>query len=279
MDAPLLQVASVSARYGAVEVVSNVSLQVSAGSVVAIVGPNGAGKTSLLRAVCGQLTPASGEVSFDGRVITGQSTSQIARGGISLVPEGRLLFPDMHVMDNLLAASMTPRSRSHRKELLEDVFRLFPVLRDRAKQRAGSLSGGEQGMVAIGRGLMAAPRLLILDEPSLGLAPLLVREILGVLGRLRERGLAVLLVEQNVRQSLRVADYAYVMEGGRLVLEGTAASVANDPQVIATYLGVKPVSPPLTSHSRVNSASSRQTATILPEAPHARRRRSHRGDQ
>lgn len=237
-DGPLLQVEHVSVAYGAVQAVTDLSIHIDTGSTVTLVGPNGAGKTSLIGAICGFAPRTSGRVLFDGAEIQGLTVHEIARLGITLVPERRELFPEMNVVDNLITATIYTRSRPNRDRLLKEVIAYFPVLGERAKQTAASLSGGQQQILAIARGLMAEPRLMILDEPSLGLAPLLVREMFQIVRDLRERGLTVLLVEQNVRQSLRIADRAYVIEGGRVFLEGPGQEVAQNAHVRKAYLGV-----------------------------------------
>jgi branched-chain amino acid transport system ATP-binding protein len=237
-EGALLRVERASVQYGAVRAVDELSIHVDEGSIVTLVGPNGAGKTSLIGAICGFAPLTSGKVWFDGAEIGGLPVHEIARRGIALVPERRELFPEMNVVDNLLTAAIYTRSRPNRGRLLEEVYGLFPVLRERAGQSAGSLSGGQQQILAIGRALMAEPRLMILDEPSLGLAPLLVRDMFKIVRGLRERGLTVLLVEQNVRQSLRIADRAYVLEGGRVYLEGLGHEVAQNSHVRKAYLGV-----------------------------------------
>lgn len=239
MNVPvLLQVDRLSVKYGAVEAVADLSLAIHRGTVVSLVGPNGAGKSSLIGAVCGIVPKASGAVILNGQDVSSLPTHAIARQGVALVPEGRRLFPEMTVLDNLLTSGMFVQE-ARKRELLEGVYEHFPILRSRERQLARSLSGGEQQMLAIGRGLMADPQLLILDEPSLGLAPKLVRELFSVFRKLQEdRGHTILLVEQNVRQSLQIADYAYVLEGGRIFLEGSGSVVAANPHVRLAYLGV-----------------------------------------
>ena len=233
---PLLAVAGLSAGYGRVAVLHGVSLDVAAGHMVAIVGPNGAGKTTLMSAVMG-LLPRQGEVRFQGAA-AGTTAAMVAAGAV-LVPETRALFTDMTVADNLLLG-FYPRHRAgarDRAAVTDEVFALFPRLAERRRQLAATLSGGERQMLALGRALMARPRLLLLDEPSLGLAPRIVADIFRVLAALRAQGLAILLVEQNARAALAIADYAYVLELGEVVLEGSGAALARDPRVIATYLG------------------------------------------
>jgi branched-chain amino acid transport system ATP-binding protein len=222
---PLLELSSVRVAYGHVTAVRDVSLAVPAGSMVALLGPNGAGKTSLLHAATGLVAPSGGTVTFAGAAVTGMGAHRLARRGVRLVPEGRALFGPMTVRENLLVGGhdVPPRALPAR---LDQVFALFPVLRDRAGQKAATLSGGEQQMLSIARALVAAPRLLVLDEPSMGLAPLIVADIVAALGRLRDEGLTVLLSEQNARSVLAVADAAAVMSHGRLAALGPPAEVA-----------------------------------------------------
>jgi branched-chain amino acid transport system ATP-binding protein len=230
----LLQVDDLRAGYGKVEVLHGVSLAVQEGRMVAIVGPNGAGKTTLMGAVMGLLPRSGGSVRYLGKA-TGTTESLVAAGAV-LVPERRALFADMSVEDNLLLGAYA-RHRADAAQTMRDVFVIFPRLLERRRQLAGTLSGGERQMLALGRALMARPRLLLLDEPSLGLAPMIVREIFRVLTDLRGQGLSILLVEQNVRAALQVSDYGYVLEMGRVVTEGASAVLAADPRVTETYLG------------------------------------------
>jgi branched-chain amino acid transport system ATP-binding protein len=234
---PLLSLDGLRAGYGHVEVLHGVSLTVGEGRIVAIVGPNGAGKTTLMGAVMGLLPRRGGSVRYLGAA-AGTTEALVAAGAV-LVPEQRALFTDMSVEDNLLLGFYPRRRRGERdaRPAMNDVFAIFPRLEERRRQRAATLSGGERQMLALGRALMARPRLLLLDEPSLGLAPLLVREIFRVLVELRGLGLSILLVEQNVRAALQVSDYGYVLEMGEVVAEGTGADLALDPRVLATYLG------------------------------------------
>ena len=230
-----------SARYGAVAALRDVSLEVRAGELVALIGANGAGKSTLLRAIAGLVAPAAGRVTLDGRDVTGQAPEAMIRAGVALVPERRRVFAPLTVLDNLeLGGYALPRGRDFRSRLeagVEEAYRLFPVLRRRRDQLAGTLSGGEQQMLAIGRALMTRPRLLLCDEPSLGLAPLVVAEIMRLLSTLREAGTTILLVEQNARMALRSADRAYVLEVGSVVLSGAAADLLEDDQLKAAYLG------------------------------------------
>ncbi len=235
--APLLRLDGLRAGYGHVEVLHGVNLSVSEGQIVAIVGPNGAGKTTLMTAVMSLLPRRGGQVTYRGAP-AGTTEALVAAGAI-LVPEQRALFTDMSVADNLLLG-FYPRRRAGERDAgpsLREVFAVFPRLEERRRQLAATLSGGERQMLALGRALMGRPRLLLLDEPSLGLAPLLVREIFRVLVELRGRGIAILLVEQNVRAALQISDYGYVLEMGEVVAEGPADDLARDPRVLETYLG------------------------------------------
>jgi branched-chain amino acid transport system ATP-binding protein len=235
--APLLDVRDLRAGYGRVEVLRGVSLQVRPGEIVALLGSNGAGKSTLNNTVCGVVPATAGRVTFDGADLTGAKTKDIVRAGLIQVPEGRRVFPNLSVQENLELGSFA-RARERRAANLERVYATFPRLAERTRQLAGTMSGGEQQMLAIGRGLMAEPKLLILDEPSLGLSPLLVEEMFALIGRLHEQGLAVLLVEQNVGQSLAIADRAYVLENGAVRFSGTPAELLRSPELKRAYLGV-----------------------------------------
>lgn len=234
----------VNTCYGHVHALRDVSLEVRAGEIVAVIGPNGAGKTTLLNTISGVTPPRSGKIIFDGRSIAGLRPERIVRLGISQVPERRQVFATMSVMDNLVLGAYH-RYRRERKEAIardiEFVFEIFPRLKDRVKQPAGTLSGGEQQMLALGRAWMARPRLLLMDEPSLGLAPLLAAEIFRVSSKLRESGMTILVVEQNARAALDLADRAYVLESGQVVLQGAAAQLITDERVQTAYLGHRPV--------------------------------------
>jgi branched-chain amino acid transport system ATP-binding protein len=239
----LLQIDGLRAGYGKVEVLHGVSLAVPAGSMVAIVGPNGAGKTTLMGAVMGLLPRTAGSVRY--RDAPAGATEALVTAGAVLVPERRALFADMSVADNLLLGSYA-RHRAGARDgatTMREVFAIFPRLQERRRQLAGTLSGGERQMLALGRALMGRPRLLLLDEPSLGLAPMIVREIFRVLTELRARGLSILLVEQNVRAALQVSDYGYVLEMGNVVAEGPSAALADDAPIMATYLGQRRMGP------------------------------------
>jgi branched-chain amino acid transport system ATP-binding protein len=237
---PLLEVRGLAVRHGEVSAVRGVDLRVASGEIATVIGPNGAGKTTLLSAIAGLLPCAAGRVVLDGRDVTGAAVEENVGRGLALVPETRELFAGMTVEDNLvLGAFSLPRAgRRERGALLDEAFRVFPRLRERRRQLAGTLSGGERQMLALGRALMSRPRILLLDEPSLGLAPIVVREIFQVIVELRRRGAAILLVEQNARAALQVADHGYVLETGEVVLAGPAAALAADPRVVETYLGL-----------------------------------------
>jgi branched-chain amino acid transport system ATP-binding protein len=234
----LLEVRDLSVAYGKVEAVHRVSLKVDEGSIVTVIGPNGAGKTTLLAAIMGTL-PARGDIHYGGARIDALSVEQRVGAGLVLVPERRELFGSMKVRDNLELGAFARIRRGDRDaaRALEDVYARFPRLRERRDQEAGTLSGGERQMLALGRALMARPRLLMLDEPSLGLAPLIVRDIFGIIAALKAAGVSILLVEQNARAALAIADYGYVLETGDAVMEGESAALASNPQVAATYLG------------------------------------------
>ena len=236
----MLRLRNVDAGYGALTVLRRVSLHVRAGEIVTLVGANGAGKTTLLRTIMALLRARAGEVEFDGRPLAGLPTDRIVSLGCSLVPEGRQVFAPMPVKENLLLGALVQQRRGHRREVagdLERVYGLFPILKTREHQLAGTLSGGEQQMLAIGRALMGRPRLIMLDEPSMGLAPLIVRDIFGIIQRIRAEGTTVLLVEQNARSALKIATRGYVLETGRIVLEGTAEELLANRDVQRAYLG------------------------------------------
>ena len=235
----ILDVRNLSVAYGKVEAVHGISLKVDEGSIVTVIGPNGAGKTTLLGAIMGTL-PARGDIGYRGQRVNQLTVEQRVGEGMVLVPEKRDLFGSMKVADNLELGAFARLRQGDRDALrtLDDVYARFPRLRERKDQQAGTLSGGERQMLALGRALMAKPRLLMLDEPSLGLAPLIVREIFNIVSALKASGVSILLVEQNARAALQVADYGYVLETGELVIEGPSADLAANPQVAATYLGL-----------------------------------------
>jgi len=234
----MLEVSNLDVFYGKFQALRDVSLKVGEGEIVALVGANGAGKTTLLNTISGLLRPTSGSVEFLGKRIDKLAPHKITKLGICQIPEGRKLFTDMTVGDNLEMGAYSSGAWKQRKETLEQVYQIFPVLKERRKQSAKKLSGGEGQMVAIGRGLMSNPRLCMFDEPSYGLAPKLFSEVLEVTKRLREEGITVFVVEQNVRQTLEVADRAYVLENGQIVLEGKGKDLLQDEKIKTAYLGV-----------------------------------------
>jgi len=234
---PLLEIKDLHVAYGKVEAVRGIALTIQAGQIVTVIGPNGAGKTTMLAAAAGLLR-CRGQVIYDGIDLANVDAEERVERGFCLVPERQELFGDMAVADNLLLGAYVRRhNRSDVKQSLQQVFSRFPRLAERQKQKAQTLSGGEQQIVALGRALMAQPRLLLLDEPSLGLAPLMVREIFRIVTSLRELGVSILLVEQNARAALETADYGYVLEIGAITHQGDSAALAQDPRVVATYLG------------------------------------------
>ncbi len=242
MSEPILDVQDVHAGYGTSEVLVGLSLRVERGAVAALIGANGAGKTTALRAISGQLPARRGRIVLDGTPVGGRAPSRVARLGLAHSPEGRRVFAPLSVEDNLLLGAF-PRlpklagARAAAAQDLERVYALFPILGTRRAQAAGTLSGGEQQMLALGRALMARPKIILLDEPSMGLAPVVVQEVFATLRRLKDAGTTLLLVEQFAKKALELADYAYVLEHGRIVLEGTPAVLRADPRVTAAYLG------------------------------------------
>ncbi len=234
----MLEVNGVDVFYGDVQVLWNVSFNVQKGEIVALIGANGSGKTTSLNTVSSILKPRKGSVTYEGQPLHTREPHDLVGLGIAHVPEARRLFPEMTVKENLLLGALTRDAKKSRPEMLEKVYGIFPRLKEREKQAAGTMSGGEQQMCAIARGLMSKPRLLMLDEPSLGLSPILVADIFRVIQEVHEAGVTVLLIEQNVFKTLAVADRAYVMENGRIVLEGTGKDLLNDEHVKKAYLGV-----------------------------------------
>lgn len=237
----LLKINDVDLGYGEVQVVFGVSLHVGRNELVGLVGGNGSGKSTMLRAISGMIRPRGGSIIFDGEDVGGLNPHQMAVRGLAHVPMGRQLFADMSVHENLMLGAHLPHARKRRQEGFERVYGLFPDLQDKRSAMAGSLSGGQQQMVAIGRALMLHPKMLLMDEPSLGLAPLLVRDVMQVIRTVAESGMPILLVEQNVSQVLRISDRAYVLDNGYLVTEGPSESLMNDPVVRKAYLGIDPV--------------------------------------
>ena len=236
----MLRVESISAFYGVIQALRNVSLHVNPGEMVALLGANGAGKTTLMKVISGLLPLSKGRLFFGGRNIAGLPAERVLRLGVGQVPEGRQVFAPLSVLDNLILGAYVRFKGEGKKEVYKDldsIFEMFPVLKERQKQRAGTLSGGEQQMVAIGRTMMSRPKLLLLDEPSLGLAPLVVSGIFQTIRLLRDRGTTILLVEQNAKAALRVADRGYVLETGRIILEGETEDLLNNKEVQRAYLG------------------------------------------
>jgi branched-chain amino acid transport system ATP-binding protein len=238
MAEPLLTISGLAAGYGATEVLRDIDLAIVPGEIVAILGANGAGKSTLNRTISGVLRPTRGTIQFAGSAIERETPAAIVGRGLIHVPEGRCVFPNLTVKENLDLGGYR-RARARRNPNRERVFAIFPRLAERQAQRAGTLSGGEQQMLAIGRGLMAEPRLLILDEPSLGLSPLLVEELFALIRRLNAEGITLLLVEQNVMQSLEVASRAYILENGAFVLQGSSADIRENPKLKRAYLGLQ----------------------------------------
>jgi branched-chain amino acid transport system ATP-binding protein len=234
----MLRVEHVNTGYGDVQVLWDVSFEVKAKEFVVLVGANGAGKSTIMRTISSILTPTSGAIWFEDQRIDHVPPYRIIGHGIAHVPEGRQLFPEMSVLENLELGSLTPDAKTHRKETLEWVLTLFPRLRERKKQLAGTMSGGEQQMCAIARGLMSRPKMILFDEPSLGLSPLLTQEIFRLTSKIHEEGITILMVEQNVKQTLAICDRAYVLENGRVVLEGKGRELLENEQVKQAFLGI-----------------------------------------
>jgi branched-chain amino acid transport system ATP-binding protein len=237
MPDPLLRLTDVEAGYGRVPILHGLSLRVDAGEVVAIIGPNGAGKSTALKVAVGFLRPQAGEVAFAGEVVTGRRPDELLRRGLAYVPQGRIVFPQMTVLENLEMGAFIERDAARRAEALARVYRLFPILQERARQKAGTLSGGEQQMLAVGRALMTRPRLILLDEPSLGLSPKFLGVIFDKLAEMKRAGLTMLIVEQNATRALTLADRGYVLELGRNRFEGPGPGLLLDPEVKRLYLG------------------------------------------
>ena len=235
----MLELKGLSSGYGAIEALKSIDLRIDKGEIVTLIGANGAGKSTTLRSITGLVVPSSGEVIFEGRKLNGTPTHQITRLGISMVPEGRAIFANLTVLENLEMGAYLQKDRAQYSASLEQAFTLFPRLKERRKQAGGTLSGGEQQMLAIGRALMARPRLLLLDEPSLGLAPILVHAIFGAIDAINKEGTTILLVEQNANAALRHSHRAYVLETGTIVMEGPSERIAADPRVKEAYLGEK----------------------------------------
>jgi branched-chain amino acid transport system ATP-binding protein len=236
----ILEVEDMCVAYGKVEALHHASIQVRAGQIVTVIGPNGAGKTTMLASIMGVLPRTRGSIRFLGVDVGDAEVEQLVARGINLVPESRALFSEMSIEDNLLLGAFTRHRMGHRdhEQTMNEVFQIFPRLKERRSQHAGTLSGGERQMLAVARALMAKPKLLMLDEPSLGLAPLIVRDIFRVIADLKSTGVSILLIEQNARAALQVADYAYVLETGEVALEGPSETLADDPKVVESYLGL-----------------------------------------
>lgn len=234
----MLEVNHINVFYGQIQVLWDVSLHVDNGEMVAILGPNGAGKSTLLKTILGMNHPKSGSISYEGKRIDNLPPHKIIEAGIYYVPEGRRIFPDLTVIENLELGAITKKSLKMKEENLKFVYRIFPILKEREKQIAGTLSGGEMQMLALGRGLMSVPKLLMIDEPSLGLAPKVLTHIFKVIKEVNERGVAVLIVEQNVHQTLALCNRAYVLENGRVVLFGGAKELANNDYIKRSYMGL-----------------------------------------
>lgn len=234
----MLRVEQVNAGYGDIQVLWDVSFQVRTNEFVVLVGANGAGKSTIMRTISSIIHPTSGAIWFEDQRIDQTPPHRIIHHGIAHVPEGRQLFPEMSVVENLEVGSLTPDAKAHRKETLEWVLTLFPRLRERQKQMAGTLSGGEQQMCAVARGLMSRPKMILFDEPSLGLSPLLTQEIFRLTRQIHEEGITILMVEQNVKQTLAICDRAYVLENGRVVLEGKGSELLENEQVKQAFLGI-----------------------------------------
>ncbi|MEW6065924.1 MAG: ABC transporter ATP-binding protein [Bacillota bacterium] len=233
----MLKVEDVHVYYGAIHAIKGISLEVPQGQIVTLIGANGAGKTSTLNTICGFIKPKSGRIIFEGKDITGMATQEIVKLGLTQVPEGRRIFANMPVYENLELGAFLNKNKKEVAEGIEKVYNRFPRLRERKNQLAGSLSGGEQQMLAMGRALMSKPRLLLLDEPSMGLSPILVKEIFSIVKELNEQGTTILLVEQNAKMALSIAHRGYVVETGRIVLAGDAKELLESPEVKKAYLG------------------------------------------
>ena len=232
----MLELQDLTVSYGGIQALKGINLQVGEGEIVTLIGANGAGKSTTLRTISGLEKPQSGKILYNGVDITGKPSKYMVQNGLILVPEGRLIFPDMTVLENLKIGAYLRRDKDIEKDI-QHMYELFPRLKERSWQMAGTLSGGEQQMLAVGRALMSRPKLLMMDEPSLGLAPLVVRDIFSIIRTIRDSGVTVLLIEQNANAALKVADRGYVLETGRIALEGTGQQLLSDPAVRAAYLG------------------------------------------
>ncbi|MDI3481717.1 MAG: branched-chain amino acid transport system ATP-binding protein [Tepidanaerobacteraceae bacterium] len=233
----MLKLENIVTHYGNIQALKGISLEINRGEIVTVIGANGAGKTTTLKTICGLVSVTSGKIYFEGKDITGKPTPDIVSAGIAMVPEGRRVFPRMSVLENLQLGAYLNNNKNDVKEDLERVFQLFPILKQRLRQVAGTLSGGEQQMLAIGRALMARPRLLLLDEPSMGLAPMIVSSIFDIITEINQSGTTILLVEQNAQMALSIAHKGYVLETGRIVMEDTAENLLQNEEVKKAYLG------------------------------------------
>jgi branched-chain amino acid transport system ATP-binding protein len=235
--APVLELRNVSTHYGLVAVLRNVDMEIYAGEMVCLLGGNASGKTTTLKTILGYVSPSEGEVVLDGKIVSGLSTTEVVRRGVSMVPENRRLFPDMTVEENLRLGAYLRRDDREVEAVRQTVLETFPRIRERLKQKAGTLSGGEQQMVAMGRALMADPKVLLMDEPSMGLAPILVEQVFEIIKTIRELGKTVFVVEQNANMALSIADYGYVLQTGQIVLDDSAQNLLNNPLMREAYLG------------------------------------------
>jgi len=233
----VLEINDLNVHYGGIHALKGATLSVPEGKIITLVGANGAGKSTLLRTICGLVTANGGSIRFEGRELTGLKTFEIMKLGIATVPEGRKIFVNLSVYENLLMGAYNRTGETELKRDIEWIYTIFPRLRERSVQKGGTLSGGEQQMLAVGRALMSRPRLLMLDEPSLGLAPLLIREVFRIIGQIHGEGTTILLIEQNAMAALHIADYGYVLETGNIVLEGTGKALLEDERVREAYLG------------------------------------------
>ncbi len=233
----MLEIIDLHVHYGGIHAIKGISLKVSEGQIVSLIGANGAGKSTTLRTICGLKEASRGKILYNGKDITKLDTSEIVKSGITMVPEGRRVFSNLTVYENLLAGAYLRNDKEEIKKDIEYIFGLFPRLQERINQRAGTLSGGEQQMLAIGRALMSRPKILLFDEPSLGLAPVVVKEVFKLIEQIHSQGVTIFLVEQNAFEALKLADYAYVLETGRIVLEGTGKDLLADERVKKAYLG------------------------------------------
>ena len=237
MAQEVLKISGLLVNYGSIRALKGIDLSVRQGQIVTLIGSNGAGKSTMMNTISGIVRAAGGEVLFEGENILNKPSDYIVKRGIVLAPEGRQIFPRMTVRENLAMGALTVRDKAAVRRELAVVYEMFPILKERARQYAGTLSGGEQQMLAVGRAMMRMPRLLMLDEPSLGLAPLIIREIFSMIERIHQMGTTILLVEQNARMALSVCDYAYVMENGSIAMQGKGSDLLHDPKVSAAYLG------------------------------------------